>query len=171
MRRKTLTEKILGVVAGAVGETMAIMYPYKGFGKEFKKYEGSFFRAIWELKHRGYLEEVEIKGEKFLKITPKGRLKLVKKKIFKKWDGFWRIIAFDISEKKRKTRDLFRAKLRLLGCQPIQKSVWITPCDISADLEELLLLLNIESDVDYFISRALTNERKYLDMFNLESAA
>ncbi|KKQ74502.1 MAG: Transcriptional regulator, PaaX family [Berkelbacteria bacterium GW2011_GWB1_38_5] len=167
MRRKTLTEKILAVVAGGVGETAAFLYPYKGFGKSFKKYKGSFSRAIWELKQRGYLEEVENKGNKFLKITSKGRLKLIRKRIFKKWDGFWRIIAFDIEESRKKTRDVFRDKLQNLGCLPIQKSVWITPQDISADLEELFELLDIEKNVDYFISKALTNEEKYLEMFNL----
>lgn len=168
MRRKSMTMKILGVVDGFIKENAAIWYPYKGFGKSFKKYRGSFYRSLIELRNRGYLEEIEINGEKFLRTTPKGKLKLIRKKIFKKWDEFWRIIAFDISEKKKKTRDLFRTKLRLLGCKPIQKSVWITPRDISADLEELLGLLNIEQDVDYFISKALTNEEKYLKMFGLE---
>lgn len=168
MRRKPISEKILGVIAGAAGEAAAILYPYKGFGKDFYKYEGNLSRALWELRSRGYLEEVEIKGGKFLKITKKGRLKLIKKKILKNWDGFWRIIAFDIEETKKKTRDVFRSKLRLLGCKPIQKSVWITPRDISADLEILLDLLDIEKNVDYFISKALTNEEKYLEIFNLK---
>ncbi|MCL5407064.1 MAG: hypothetical protein M1429_01025 [Patescibacteria group bacterium] len=169
MRRKSMAEKILGVVDGFIKENAAIWYPYKGFGKSFKKYRGSFYRSLIELKNRGYLEEIEINGERFLRTTSKGKLKLIKKRIFGEWDGFWRIIAFDIVEKKKKTRDLFRTKLRLLGCQPIQKSVWITPNDISADLEELLLILNIEENVDYFISKALTNEEKYLKIFDLKS--
>lgn len=168
MRRKSMPEKILLVVDGFIKENAAIWYPYKGFGRSFKKYRGSFYRSLAELTERGFLEEIEIKGERFLRTTPKGKLKLIKKRIFKKWDGFWRIIAFDISERKKKTRDVFRNKLRLLGCKSIQKSVWITPHDISADLEDLLLLLNIKEDIDYFISKALTNEEKYLRMFNLE---
>ena len=169
MRRKSMAEKILGVVDGFIKENAAIWYPYKGFGKSFKKYQDSFYRSLIELKNRGYLEEIEINGERFLRTTPKGKLKLIKKRVFKKWDGFWRIIAFDISETKKKTRDLFRTKLRLSGCKPIQKSVWITPSDISADLEELLSILNIKENVDYFISKALTNEEKYLKMFDLKS--
>jgi len=169
MRRKSLTEKILGVVAGAVGETAAFIYPYKGIGRSMKKYEGSLSRAIWELKKRGYLEEVEIKGERQLKITSKGRLRLIKKKILKNWDGYWRIIAFDIEERRRETRDVLRSKLRFLGCMPIQKSVWITPNDISADLEELFDILDIEENVDYFLSKALTNEDRYLEIFNIKN--
>jgi len=168
MRRRTLTEKILLVVDGFVKENLSIWYPYKGFGKSFRKYRGSFYRAIEELLERGYLEQIEIEGERYLRTTPKGRLRLLKKKLFKKWDGLWRIIAFDIDEKRRKTRDLFRQKLRDLGCMPIQKSVWITPRDISADLEELLSLLDLENNVDYFISKAVTNDEKFRGMFKIE---
>ncbi len=168
MKRRTLTEKILLVVDGFIKEQSSICYPYKGFGKSFKKYRGSFYRAIEELLERGYLEEIEIKGERYLKTTRKGRLKLIKKKLFKNWDGLWRIIAFDIEEKRRKTRDLFRQKLRNLGCLQIQKSVWITPRDISADLEDLLFLLNIADNVDYFVSKAVTNDEKYREMFKIK---
>lgn len=169
MRRKSMGEKILGVVDGFIKENAAIWYPYKGFGWSFKKYQGSFYQSLIELKERGFLEEIEINGERFLKTTPKGRLKLIQKKIFKKWDGLWRIIAFDISEKRKKTRDIFRLKLQSIGCLPIQKSVWITPNDVSADLEEILEILNLESNVDYFVSKAVTNEEKYLKMFVLDN--
>src|SRR3972149_10024360 len=169
MKRRSLPEKILIVIGGFLKENAAIWYPYKGFGKSFRKYRGSFADALYELKKRGYLEEIEIKGEKFLKPTLKGQLKLVKKKIFKKWDGRWRIVAFDIEETKKKTRDLFRFKLREIGCKPIQKSVWITPADISAELEDLIDLLNLENNVDYFVAQAMTNEDKYLKEFNIKN--
>jgi len=168
VRKKTLTEKILLVVDGFIKENLSIWYPYKGFGKSFLKYRGSFYRAIEELLERGYLEEIEIEGERYLKTTPKGKLKLFKKKYLKKWDGLWRIVAFDIDEKRRKTRDLFRAKLREIGCLPIQKSVWITPRDVSGQLEDLILLLDLADNVDYFISKAVTNDEKYRSMFKIK---
>ena len=167
MKRRSLPEKILIVIGGFLKENAAIWYPYKGFGKSFRKYRGSFSKALYELKRWGYLEEIENRGERFLKLTTKGRLKLIKKKLLKKWDGQWRIIAFDIPERRRKTRDLFRFKLNELGCRPIQKSVWITPCDISSELEDLIVLLNLQRCVDYFVSQALTNEEKYLKMFKI----
>lgn len=167
MRRRTLTDKILLVVDGFIKENLSIWYPYKGFGKSFKRYRGSFYRAIEELLERGYLEEIEIEGERYLKTTSKGRLKIFKKKYLKKWDGLWRIIAFDIEEKRRKTRDLFRLKLRAIGCLPIQKSVWISPRDVSDQLEDLILLLDLTENVDYFVSKAVTNDEKYREMFKI----
>lgn len=168
MARRTLTEKILIVLDGAIKEGISgMMFPYIGLGRYFKKYRGSLSRAIYDLKRRGYIEEVEDQGEKFLKLTPKGRLRLIKKKFLGKWDGLWRIIAFDIPESRKKTRDIFRLKLSELDCQPIQKSVWITPNDVSTELEELIDLLNLESNVDYFVSKAVTGEEKYLEMFKI----
>lgn len=170
MARQTLTEKILIVLDGLIKESAAgLTYPHIGLGKYFRKYHGSLPQAIYNLKRRGYLEEVEDKGEKFLKLTDKGKLKIIKKKFLGKWDGLWRIVAFDIPEKRKKTRDLFRFKLSELGAKPVQKSVWITPNDISAELEDLISILSLKENVDYFISKAVTNEEKYLEMFEIEN--
>lgn len=169
MSKRTLTEKILMLIAASAKEGAAMLtYPHWGLGRLFKDYHGSLSQTIYELKRRGYLEQIEIEGQKYLKLTAKGKLKTIKRKILKQWDGYWRIIAFDIEETKKKTRDLFRSKLRELNCMPIQKSVWITPNDISYELQELIELLNLENNVDYFISKALTNEEKYLEMFKIQ---
>jgi len=164
-----MSEKILMLVAAFIKENASIWYPYKGFGKSFRKYRGSLAKAIYDLKEHGFLEEIEIEGERHLRLTPKGRIKLIKKKIFREWDGFWRIIAFDIEEKRRKTRDLLRIKLDELGCKPIQKSVWITPYDISFELEELIDILNLENNVDYFLCQAITESKKYKQIFKINT--
>lgn len=168
MARKTMTEKVLMIVDASIKENLSIIYPYKGVGRSFRKYRGSIAKVIWELQRNGYLEEIEIEGVRHLKMTPKGRLRLIRKRILKQWDGSWRIVAFDIEEKRKKTRDLFRSKLAELNCKPLQKSVWITPNDISVELQELLDILNLEENVDYFIAKTLTNEEKYLDLFKIK---
>ena len=167
MTKKSKTEKILEIIAAAILETGAFIYPYKGISL-FKKYEGSLSQAIYNLKRNGCLEEVEQNGQKHLNITFKGKLRLISKKITGKWDGYWRIIAFDIEEERKHNRNVFRAKLVELGCRVLQKSVWITPHDISAELEAMIDLLGLHDNVDYFLSKALTNEEKYLKLFNLE---
>jgi len=168
MRRKSTTEKLLKIIWEAAAAGTMAMSPSYSLRKYYRKYHsGEFSKAIYNLKEHGYLEEIEIKGEKWLRVTPKGRLKLIKKKLRGEWDGFWRIIAFDIPETRKKTRDVFREKLSLLNCRAIQKSVWITPNDITIELEELIDVLDLKSNVDYFISKALTNEGKYLEIFNL----
>jgi len=167
-KRKSLSEKILMVVAGSIKEGIAFsMYPYLGLGKYFKKYRGSFVKAVYDLQDHGYLVEVEKKGQKYLKLTAKGRLKALQRKALREWDGYWRIVSFDIEETRKKTRDVFRIKLSQLGCKPLQKSVWITPNDISYELEEIIDVLQLENNVDYFLSKAITNQDNLLEKFKL----
>lgn len=168
MGKKSTTDKVLIVLEGLIEETASVIYPYKGIGRSFRSFKGSLSKAIYEVARRGYLERIEIDGEKFLKMTAKGRLKLIRKQITGSWDGYWRIVAFDIEEERKKTRDAFRNKLIELGCRPIQKSVWITPNDISDSLEKLLEILDLKNNVDYFLSQALTNEDKYCSMFDIK---
>ncbi len=52
-----------------------------------------------------------------------------------KWDGRWRGIVFDIPEKKRVVRDFLRRYLHELGCYQLQKSIWITPYNITKYLK------------------------------------
>ena len=43
------------------------------------------------------------------------------------WDGKWRLVFFDIPETARENRRLLTSKLRHLGYQPLQLSIWIHP--------------------------------------------
>jgi DNA-binding transcriptional regulator PaaX len=47
------------------------------------------------------------------------------------WDGKWRVIMFDIPEKKRRVREMLRPLLSHAGFLRLQDSVWIHPypCD------------------------------------------
>lgn len=168
MARKSLPEKILLVVEALVKETGALLYPYKGIGRSLRRYRGSLAKALYELKRRGYLEEVEIKGRKALRLTLKGKIRVIGRlKKPRKWDGQWRLIAFDIEEKRKKTRNLFRLKLNELGCQPLQKSLWISPYDVSESIEKLITLLGLEGRVYYFLSPAILSEEEWLEKFGI----
>ena len=54
-----------------------------------------------------------------------------------RWDGKWRLVMFDVPEKRKKVRDTLRMLLRSAGFVFFQDSVWIQPypCD---DLVTLL---------------------------------
>ncbi len=81
----------------------------------------------------------------------------------KRWDKKWRIIIFDIPEKKRRTRDKIREILFNAGFQRIQDSVWVYPYDC----EDLIGLLKtdygIGRDMLYIIADQIEND-KYLRM-------
>lgn len=54
------------------------------------------------------------------------------------WDGLWRIISYEIPEKKRDLRDRLRREMRGWGLGPWHRSFWITPHPITSELKELV---------------------------------
>lgn len=174
IRRKTKTERILGIIQGALGNLdfelagMEKAMLFKRRTSWMSQRPGALSKAIYDLARRGYLEEVEIDNKRYLKMTNKGRWKIWKPKIDKsKWDGKWRLVAFDIPEKRKKIRDSFRSALKVIGFKQMQKSLWICPYDVSEETEKVLEILDLHYEVDYFVAHAITNADRYLDYFKL----
>ena len=134
------------------------------------RWDGKLGEAIHNLKKGGYLEMVEKDNIKFLRLTGRGKLKAIlpHTESSEEWDGQWRLVAFDIEEERRKTRDRFRELLWILGFKPLQKSVWIAPHDASEEIEKAIDLLKIDSNVDYFIAHAITDEEGLRRRFGLD---
>lgn len=55
-----------------------------------------------------------------------------------KWDGKWRLLIFDIPEKKRHKRDSFRELLNNYGFKELQRSVWVTPYKIPRIIDDII---------------------------------
>lgn len=67
-------------------------------------------------------------GETKLQEYELGELKIERPK---RWDGKWRLVIFDIHERRRRARDLLRLQLQELGLIRLQNSVWVYPYDCS----------------------------------------
>ena len=164
-KRLTKTKKLLRLFEGIVLETGALMYPYKGVGKGWRRYRGELSRAIYDMTTQGYLEPIENSAKKAYRLTKKGRLHIWNPKIDKIWDGGWRIVMFDISD--NKTRNSFRSNLKIIGFKLFQDSVWVCPYDVSSEIEELIDLLEINDKVDYLVTKTVTNDSVLRGMFDL----
>jgi len=55
-----------------------------------------------------------------------------------KWDGKWRILSYEIPEKKRELRDKLRREVASWGLGPWHRSFWLTPHPIINSLKDLL---------------------------------
>jgi phenylacetic acid degradation operon negative regulatory protein len=53
-----------------------------------------------------------------------------------KWDGVWRLLAYDVPEKEKVKRDALRRYLKELGFGKIQGSCWVSPYNLSSQLHE-----------------------------------
>jgi len=69
----------------------------------------------------------------------------------KQWDKKWRLVIFDIPERFRKLRDLFRMRLKQLGLFPLQESVYISPYRCFEEVEFLRELYGVTFSVQYLL--------------------
>lgn len=60
------------------------------------------------------------------------------KYVGKPWDGYWRIVVYDIAETKKQLRSRLRKELKKLGYKFVQKSVWVSPFSSEENLETFL---------------------------------
>jgi len=77
----------------------------------------------------------------------------------KKWDGLWRIVIFDIPEKQRSIRNVFRSFLKRLHFVEIQKSVFVHPYECKSVVEELAQVHEVENFVQYIRASYISNEK------------
>lgn len=73
----------------------------------------------------------------------------------KKWDGWWRIVIFDIKIKQNWIRDKLRRKLTELGFGKWQESVYVSPHDVTVDIKEFLGAEKLEEEASVLECREL----------------
>ncbi|MFC1932808.1 PaaX family transcriptional regulator C-terminal domain-containing protein [Chloroflexota bacterium] len=66
------------------------------------------------------------------------------------WDYVWSIVVYFIPEEKRKARDRLRQELSWMGYGPLSMATWISPHDLSKEVEELAEQLQIKEYVQVF---------------------
>lgn len=121
-----------------------------GYDRPLKK--SSLAQTLRRLRLKGFLETDKQQTETILKLTDKGKNEAILRKILKNenWDGKWRVVIFDIPEVNKKTRDIFRSRLKLWEFQQLQKSVWVTKKNIIPILREFTKELHLERWVLFF---------------------
>ena len=124
--------------------------PFKRWLEKYfeKKGKQALYSTIYQFKRSGYLKiKTSSQGNGYF-LTPKGEEKVLRikiKSLKKRLDPkkYWLMIIFDIPEKRRKDRALFRFYLYNLGFQKIQQSVWISPYDIYDEVKEVIKKLGL----------------------------
>jgi len=126
---------------------------------------------------KGYVVWVEKDGKKFLRITPAGRkalafeqAKVALKNQKKKWDGRWRMVVFDIPERRRSVRFHLCAIMREIGFARLQNSVWVYPYDCEDFVALFKANLKIGKDILYTIVDTIEQDKILRRHFNLPEA-
>ncbi len=99
------------------------------------------------MKRKGWVVFEMKDGRKHMRVTEKGMREITSIRLGtytirqpRKWDGRWRMVMFDIVERRRKDREKIRSILLNLGLYRLQDSVWVHPFDF----EEVIALLKTE---------------------------
>ena len=85
----------------------------------------------------------------------------------RKWDGRWRIVIFDISEKRRGLRVRVRHLLKRLGFLRLQDSVWVHPYDCEENRKAFSNTISESVKVLYIIADAVEYDRPMREHFGL----
>lgn len=129
------------------------------------------FHIIWRLKKRGLIQQnsdgklsLTTKGKNFLSRHQLKNLDIAKPK---RWDGKWRVVAFDVWEMRRSARDLLRKSLENFGFIKLQNSLWIYPYDCEELIALLQTHLRLFSAIQYMVVEKISSDRKLRKHFNL----
>ena len=85
----------------------------------------------------------------------------------KKWDRRYRLVMFDVPEKRRKTRDRLRYEMQDVGFLRIQDSAWVYPYDCEEFIALLKADLHIGEDVLYAVVEEIENDAHIRKHFKL----
>lgn len=144
--------------------------------RELKKIRRSYlYQVLREFEHERLISWREARdGTITAVITEKGKrktlyfnvdtLQIIKPR---RWDKIWRIVLFDVPERKRLARDVLRDKLQELGFYQLQRSVFIVPYSCREEIEFLVELYNVRMYVYYMEVTTISNEEKLKLIFNL----
>ena len=127
------------------------------------------------LKKKGYVEFIETgRGSKTMRLTQKGKSAAdriasgnMKIPTPRRWDNKWRIVIFDIREKRKGLRDKIRSMVQGMGFFRLQDSVWVYPYDCEEIMTLLKANLKIGSELLYIIADAIEFDRSLRAHFNL----
>jgi len=79
-----------------------------------------------------------------------------------KWDGKWRVISYEIPEKKREIRDRLRREMQGWGLGPWHRSFWLTPHPIITTLKTLTSQKEEERYIQAFQADHVFGDREIL---------
>lgn len=141
--------------------------------RQERDFERSDFKErIKYLKKRGLIETFVEGKERYFEITPKGLTKIndyridnIKINNFDKWDGKWRLVIYDIPEKRKNNRDWLQKKLLELNFVKIQDSVYVHPFECTKEILTISSLLMISQYVLISISDIIQGEEEIIDKF------
>jgi hypothetical protein len=176
-KRRVLLLLQAGLALGLTPSPRAHFYIFKELAKEWRDIDRKYLYQIvrefyqerfvdWQEKPDGSIKIVlSEEGKKRVLEYNFDELKIKKPAV---WDNKWRVVFFDIPERRRQARDALRKKLRDLGFCELQKSVFVCPFSCRDEIDFVVEFFNIRPFVRYAEMMSPTNEAELKIKFGLK---
>lgn len=165
-----------GVVIGLSRSKVTSYFIIKKIPEELKKIDKEYLNKAIAKLYKSKLVDIkeDENGDLIMVLNENGRKKILaynfdklKFKKQDKWDGYWRVIIFDIPEKFKRERDALSLKLKSAGAYSLQKSVFVYPYDIKDETDFLIEFLNLRKYVRFVLAKEIDNELHLKKIFGL----
>jgi len=134
-------------------------------------------QAVVRLEERGLLlRESDEKGFR-MRLTDKGsrlaeslesKMAVSRKPL--RWDGKWRVVIFDVWERRRRVRNQLRRLLKRIGFVKVQNSVWVYPYDCEELFVFIRTHLKLGKGVIYIVAEEIERDDRLRKLFALRAA-
>ncbi|MDP1690081.1 MAG: hypothetical protein Q8L52_02665 [bacterium] len=165
----------LGLILMAPNAARLLKYVEKYVGPK-PRLNRRISQAINRLRERGLIERVNTGKGVALRLTTKGvrfsetieeEEKQYEIKKPRRWDNKWRIVIFDIWERRRAVRDRLRTLLKRNSFVKIQNSVWVYPYDCEELFVFLRTNLRLGKGILYIVAEEIENDSSLRKHFGL----
>jgi len=166
-------------ISGGIYLSAGSPHFYQNLQRDYKKWrkykKKQLHNVFYNFQKNGYIE-IDWQGKQmYMSLTKEGKKKAnwlqvdeLKIKKPRKWDKRWRIVMFDVSEKNKFKREVFRGKLKELDFYELQKSVWITPFNCLDEINLLKDFLNFsDKEVRMIIATEIGEEESLKKKFKI----
>lgn len=153
------------VVIAAVAPN--IFSAFGRFGRQRRYFRKTdFTKQLYHFRRRGYLAIKRSGPDTMeLRLTDAGRSHVIKRALGdlciepqERWDGIWRVLLFDIPERKRWARTGMRESLKRMGFYRFQKSAFVFPYPCREEIEFLTRLYDVQSAVRFIETNAASQD-------------
>lgn len=179
--KSPIKKKILILLAGGVALGLARnpksqRYIFKTIHRDLKEFDRRYLiKIVHEFKNERLVDYCEKQdGNVEIILSEKGKKKVLefdidKIKIIKpiRWDGKWRVVFFDIPEKRRAERNILRNKLKELGFEELQKSIFLYPYPCLDEINFVTEYFQLRNLVRYGEMINISNEEEFKLKFEL----
>lgn len=131
-------------------------------------------QSFRQLQKSGYVTRKIKNGKEAFVVTQKGKQKIAQYVVDDchiarqtKWDKKWRMVMFDIPEKKARVRKEVSFRIKSMGMHPIQNSVFVSPFPCKKEIDFLMDLYGVRKYFVYTEANTIECSKDLLGVFNL----